>query len=87
MFLKYWRTTDKAEVDFVIDKINDVVPAEVKYKDLKKETISRSFRSFINKYNPKTAYIINLELDSKIKIGETTVFFIPYTKLFTDELC
>ena len=84
MDIKYWRTTDKAEVDFVIDKITDVVPIEIKYKNLRRNTISRSFRSFIDKYKPKNAYLINLSLDTKIIINKTTVHIIPYAKLITD---
>ena len=40
--VKYWRTKDKAEVDFVLDKGFEVVPIEVKYQTLKRPTISRS---------------------------------------------
>ena len=83
--IKYWRTTDKAEVDFVIDKINDVVPIEIKYKYLKNSKISRSFRSFIAKYKPQKAYIINLGLHKTIKIDDTTIYFIPYTKLISEK--
>lgn len=81
--IKYWRTTDKAEVDFVIDKISELIPIEVRYKKMKKENISRSFRNFINRYKPKDAYIVNLKLNSEIKINKTTIHFIPYTKLFS----
>ena len=84
--IKYWRTTDKAEVDFVIDKITDIVPIEIKYKNIKREMISRSFRSFIQKYKPKTAFIINLGLDKTTQIDSTTVRFIPYTKVLTEDL-
>ncbi|MBN1253036.1 MAG: ATP-binding protein [Bacteroidales bacterium] len=86
MEIKYWRTTDKAEVDFVVDRITDVIPIEVKYKKLKKETIDRAFRSFIDKYNPEIAYVVNLSLDKTIKIKNTTIRFIPYTKLFVEDL-
>ena len=82
----FWRTTDKAEVDFVIDKITEIIAVEIKYKSLRKKTVTRSFRSFIDKYNPKTALIVNLELDKEIKIGKTTVRFQPYTKLITENL-
>ena len=33
--LNYWRTTDKAEVDFVIEAGKKLIPVEVKYKHLK----------------------------------------------------
>ncbi|OQY01757.1 MAG: ATPase [Bacteroidetes bacterium 4572_117] len=84
--IKYWRTTDKAEVDFVIDRITDVIPIEIKYKNIKRDKIDRSFRSFIDKYKPKTAYIINLSLDKTIQLDNTAIRFIPYTKLFTEDL-
>ncbi len=84
--IKYWRTTDKAEIDFVIDKITDVIPIEIKYRKLKSVTISRSFRSFIKKYNPQKAFIVNLSLDSKIMIDKTEINFIPYTKLFDNNI-
>lgn len=74
--IKYWRTTDKAEVDFIIAKANEVVPIEIKYKKLKKASLSHSFRSFINKYKPKKAYLVNLSLNEIMKIDETEVHCI-----------
>jgi predicted AAA+ superfamily ATPase len=40
----FWRTKDKAEVDFVIDFGKEVVPLEVKYKELEKPEMTRSFQ-------------------------------------------
>ena len=34
--IHYWRTKDKAEVDFVIRRGESVTPLEVKYRDMKK---------------------------------------------------
>lgn len=76
--LHYWRTTDGAEVDFVIDKVTEMIPVEVKYSDLKTSTISRSFRNFIEKYKPKRAVVVNLSYSDKMTIGETDVSIIPY---------
>ncbi len=80
--INFWRNKEKAEVDFIVHKDNEIIPVEVKYSELKKETISRSFRSFIQKYAPKTAFLVNLSLDSKIKIDDTEVLFIPFWKLY-----
>lgn len=80
--IKYWRTTDKAEVDFVIDNGTEVIPLEVKYQKLKQPRISRSFRSFLTKYRPAQAFLINLSLESDIQIENTHVHFIPYYRLF-----
>jgi len=79
--INFWRTKDKAEVDFVVQTEQGLTPIEVKYSKLKKAIVSRSFRSFINKYSPKIAYIVNLSLDTEIIINETPVKFIPYWKL------
>ncbi len=79
--VKYWRTKDKAEVDFVVHNNMEVIPVEVKYSSLRQPTLSRSYRSFLEKYKPKTGYVINMFLDSRIDIGDTKVKFIPYWKL------
>jgi predicted AAA+ superfamily ATPase len=79
--LNFWRTKDKAEVDFVLESGRNVVPIEVKYKSLKKEEIPRSLRSFIEKYSPDEAYIVNLDYSNTLKINETTLFFLPYYEL------
>jgi len=81
--IKFWRTTDKAEVDFVVDKITETIPVEIKFKHLKKDNVTRSLRSYINKYSPHVAYIINLSYNKEIKIGKTVVKFIPYTKFIS----
>ena len=79
--LNFWRTKDKAEVDFILERGRNVVPIEVKYKSLKKQEVSRSFRSFIEKYSPEKAYIVNLDYNNILKINKTTLFFLPYYEL------
>jgi predicted AAA+ superfamily ATPase len=79
--LGFWRTQDKAAVDFVIDLGKQVVPIEVKYSSLPKPAVSRSLRSFLAKYQPAQAYLINLSLTARIKIGRTRVDFIPFYDL------
>lgn len=76
--LRFWRTLDKAEVDFVISEGESVLPIEVKYSKLKKPQVTRSLRNFIKAYSPKEAWVVNLSLETKIKIGTTAVRFIPY---------
>jgi predicted AAA+ superfamily ATPase len=82
----YWRTTDRAEVDFVVRTADGVTPVEVKFSHLKSKTLSRSFRSFIQRYRPKQAFIINLSLNLEIQIDETAVRFVPYWYLLTNAL-
>jgi len=79
--VNHWRTKDKAEVDFIVHQEGEIIPIEVKFSNLKKNNISRSFRSFINRYNPSKALVVNLELDDKYILDETSIEFIPYWKL------
>jgi hypothetical protein len=76
--LHHWRTKDKAEVDFVIDRAQEVIPVEVKSKELKNLEIGRSMRAFLAKYRPAEAWVINLRLRDEETIGETKVRFLPW---------
>ena len=73
----FWRSKDGGEVDFIIDKGNEIIPAEVKASELKKPVITRSLRSFIEKYNPKEAWIINLSFNFETTYKNTKIKFIP----------
>lgn len=59
--VKYWRTKSKAEVDFIIEKKGKVIPIEVK-SDIKKPKFTKSFLSFLIKYNPKNGLILSEKL-------------------------
>jgi len=74
----FWRTKDKAEVDFVVNTGEEIIPIEVKYRKLTRPSIERSMRSFIGKYSPEKAVVVNLVLREKVKIGGTEVIFLPY---------
>jgi len=78
----YWRTQNQAEVDFVVNTGQELIPIEVKSGKLKQPTVSRSFRSFLKDYSPEKAWIINRSLRQTIKIGETQVHFMPWYDLF-----
>lgn len=79
--LHFWRTTDKAEVDFVINRSGEIIPIEVKYGEINTPTISRSFRSFIDKYNPNEAWLINRNFESEMVLNKTRIRFLPYYSL------
>lgn len=78
--LNFWRTKDKAEVDFIVHENGKPIPVEVKHSHLKKTNITRSFRSFINKYQPSKAFVINMSMETTLLINETEVQFLPYYK-------
>jgi len=79
--VNYWRTKDKAEVDFIVHGNGEAIPVEVKFSELKKAAVTRSYRSFIHKYNPKYGYVVNLSKEENIIIENTEVRFIPYWRL------
>lgn len=83
--LNFWRTKDKAEVDFILESGKKITPIEVKFKSFKKEEVPRSLRNFIEKYNPSEAYIINLNFKKTLRIDKTTLFFLPFYELLFKE--
>lgn len=84
--LHFWRTQDKAEVDFVLESNREVMPLEVKYRLLNKPEVTRSLRSFINQYKPKHAFVIHLGDKFETQIGKTTAHFLPYWLIGADIL-
>ncbi len=72
--LNYWRTTGKAEVDFVLTGGEKTVPVEVK---LGGEKLGRSFYSFLNAYRPEKALVVTLDKFRKQKVGRTVVYWVP----------
>ena len=76
----FWRSKSKAEVDFVIQHDGEHIPIEVKYGQSK---ITRSFRSFIEHYQPKLGIIFNDQIHEQAAIGEIPV----YKKYFSEIIC
>lgn len=84
--IHFWRTSDKAEVDFVIEQPKILLPIEVKFMHLRQKMIKRSLRAFIEKYQPQKALVVNLSLDDNLQVGNTQVVFLPYYKLLLDNI-
>jgi len=68
--LKFWRTTAKAEVDFIY---GDSVPVEVKSSS----RITRSLTSFISTYQPKRTIVINYDEYCRTNMGGTELVYLP----------
>ncbi len=77
----FWRTKDKAEVDFIINSGEGVIPVEVKSREMKGGEIGRSLRGFIAKYQPKEAWVVSLGAHEDEKLEKTRVRFIPFYEL------
>jgi hypothetical protein len=57
----------------------------LKYSAVKKPAVSRSLLSFIKKYKPLQAFVVNLGSDDILKIGGTEVIFMPFYRLYDVE--
>ena len=75
--IQYWRTKSKAEVDFVIDKGNRVIPIEVK-SSTGGAKMTRSFRSFFEKYKPPHGILSSKDHYSEQAIENIPIYFRPH---------
>lgn len=81
MSLKFWRTKQKEEIDFILTKNQINYPIEVK-SQLKRAQIPGSFLKFAKLY-PKTkdAFVINENLDLSVDAGDLQVHFVKIQEL------
>lgn len=75
----YWRTKSKAEVDFVIGE-REKIPVEVK-SGLKTPKLSKSFISFLRKYNSRIGIIFSNYCFKKISFEGAKIYFLPLSIL------
>jgi len=80
--LNYRRTVDGWEVDFIVDSGNWIIPFEVKYSNFSTIKISKSMRSFIDKYKPKEFYIVNNNLRKEEIVWDKWSTIIKYITIF-----
>ncbi len=76
LLLKYWRTTAKAEVDFVVDA-HPPIPIEVKFGGVRETGIGRSLHSFLRSYSPRFAVVVTKDFWGERLVGSTKVKFVP----------
>ncbi len=74
--IRFWRSKDGGEMDFVVEDGRIVLPIEVKSSELKKPAVSRSVKSFIERYDPPEVWIINLSLAGETAYKNTAIKFI-----------
>ena len=72
--INYWRTTGKAEIDFILRKDNQIIPIEVKLGGKK---LGKGFYSFLKVYHPKRAIIATLNTFKMEMVFDTTVYWVP----------
>lgn len=59
--VRYWRSKNNAEVDFVVQRGGEPIPIEVKIKADKRHLVERSLQSFIEAYRPKKGFVVFYE--------------------------
>lgn len=84
--IHHWRTTDKAEVDFVLDKNVEVIPVEVKYRTFMTPETTRSFQNFVSAYHPSTGYVVHLGEALQKQINSTQTRFMNWSQLMFEKL-
>jgi len=72
--INYWRTTSKAEVDFILQLDKEIIPIEVKTKT----KLEKGFLSFLKTYKPKRALVFTEREFGIKKIERTKVAFVPH---------
>ncbi len=84
MEIKFWRTKDGGEVDFILLKDRIPIPIEVKSKIISSE-IPSGLKRFLARYpDVKSAYIINEEIEQDISYGDCRIHLVTFEKFSTD---
>jgi len=74
----FWRTKLGTEIDFILEGDDELIPIEVKWRNLARPVIPKSFFSFFKAHkNIKQAVIVTKSLSSKIRLNNKTVYFVP----------
>lgn len=73
--IRYWRTRNGAEVDFVLDLGSRRIGIEVKLGALKQPKVTRGAREFIKAYQPDRLIVVNASLRAEKTLEGTTVEF------------
>lgn len=78
MSIKFWRTKDGAEVDFVLLKDRMPIPIEVKSK-ITSLDVSSGLKRFLVRYpDVESAYIVNEEIEQDISYEGCRVHFVTF---------
>lgn len=78
MDIKFWKTKDGDEVDFIVLKNRRPIPIEVKSK-LTRAEVPKGLRRFLLRYNEvKNAYCLNENLTAEIQYNSCNIKFITF---------
>jgi len=73
--IRFWRTKDGKEVDFIYIRNREPFPVEVK-STAKPDNLPAGLSSFLNRYPQTTrAFVMNQSVEAEVRCGKTRVFF------------
>lgn len=75
--IRFWRSPDGNEVDFIFEYGGKLLPIEVKFQKTQQIKISRGYQFFMQKLAPKEAVIISADVMQVRQVKDCTVFIIP----------
>jgi predicted AAA+ superfamily ATPase len=78
--VNFWNYKNEYEIDFVIEKDSNIYGIEIKLK-LFNTKITTSIKKFIEKYNPKTIYILNENIDETTNYKKTKIIFTNFINI------
>jgi predicted AAA+ superfamily ATPase len=80
--IHYWRTQSNAEVDFILYfNDNNIFPIEAKHSSMNKPNIPKSYRSFIEAYQPKIGFMITKDFIATENFAQSTIYFLPFAHI------
>ena len=79
--IRYWQSKSGAEMDFVIERPDGLLAVEVKATALRRPTLTRSSRSFLDAYEPKRLFVVNGALEHREQVGATEVCWVTPQEL------
>jgi predicted AAA+ superfamily ATPase len=78
MEIRFWRTKDGSEVDFIVLKDRKPTPIEVK-SVIDANQIPRGLKSFLSRYpDTKKAYVINQTINREISFKDCKIIFLSF---------
>lgn len=72
--LFFWRTKDKAELDFIIEG-RYILPLEVKSANIKKPIFPRTLLNFSKQYQINQAILLNMSLENNVKKDGLMIYY------------
>jgi len=70
----FWRSNNTAEIDFIFEDKENIVPVEVKAAD---NTQAKSYKQYCSKYEPKRGIKLSQKNIAKNECQKTTTYSIP----------